>query len=77
MKPKKPKKNGKSFVLLAIIIIAVVAIFAFFIYRFLQYDKTEFEIHLPEGFACDFEYNRKTRRLCDRRNIFSVNNQKA
>lgn len=44
MKPKKPKKNGKSFVLLAIIIIAVVAIFAFFIYRFLQYDKTEFEM---------------------------------
>ena len=44
MKPKKTKKNGKSFVLLAIIIIAVVAIFAFFIYRFLQYDKTEFEM---------------------------------
>ena len=44
MKQKKPKKNGKSFVLLAIIIIAVVAIFAFFIYRFLQYDKTEFEM---------------------------------
>jgi hypothetical protein len=44
MKPKKQKKNGTSFVLLAIIIIAVVAIFAFFIYRFLQYDKTEFEV---------------------------------
>ena len=44
MKPNKPKKNGKSFALLAIIIIAVVAIFAFFIYRFLQYDKTEFEV---------------------------------
>ena len=40
-------------------------------------DKTEFEIHLPENFSCDFEYNGKTRRLCDRRNIFSVNNQKA
>lgn len=44
MKPNKPKKNGTSFVLLAIIIIAVVALFAFFIYRFTQYDKTEYEI---------------------------------
>ena len=44
MKPRKQKKNGTSFLLLTIIIIAVVGLFAFFIYRFLQYDKTEFEI---------------------------------
>ena len=61
MKPNKPKKNGKSFALLAIIIIAVVAIFAFFIYRFLQYDKTEFEVQ--EGSVIyneDNEYNVET-----------------
>lgn len=44
MKPQKQKKNGTSFVILALIVIAVVSLFAFFIYRFLQYDKTEFEV---------------------------------
>lgn len=40
----KTKKNKSSYFLLALVIIAIVGIFAFFIYRFTQYDKTDYEV---------------------------------